>query len=111
MSEPTSLLFAGLTLLAISALLRPVFLAPDRTKSADGDISDTDPLAEHVPLNILYRESQPMQKTEPKQPPTVTLNLAPWQLEVAVEVRRLIKKEAKQERYTAPSIEEIRMPV
>jgi hypothetical protein len=39
------------------------------------------------------------------------LDLAPWQLEVAVEISRLVKTEAKQERYTAPLIEEIPLPV
>jgi hypothetical protein len=111
MSEPTGLLFAALALFTISALFRRFFLTSNDTKPAFETISDADPLAELVPLNVLYSESQPMEKTASKQTSSVTLNLAPWQLEVAVEVDRLLKTEAKKERHTVPSTEEVRMPV
>jgi hypothetical protein len=77
MSEPTGLLFAALALFAISALLRRVFLTSSDTKPAFETISDADPLTELVPLNVLYSESQPMEKTASKQSSSVTLNPAP----------------------------------
>jgi hypothetical protein len=95
MSEPTGLLFAALALFTISALFRRVFLTSNATKTLDGNISDADPLAQLELLNI-YSESQLRQKTASKQTSSLTLNLAPWQLEVALEVDRLIKTEAKQ---------------
>jgi hypothetical protein len=77
MSEPAGLLFAALALFAISAMLRRVFLTSNDTKPAFETISDADPLAELVPLNVLYSESQPMEKTALKQTSSVTLNPAP----------------------------------
>jgi hypothetical protein len=110
MSEATSLLFVAITIFAISLMFRRVFRTSDSTRPPDQNISDMDLSDDQVPLNILYSESQAMQKPAPKQTPSV-LDLAPWQLEVAVEISRLVKTEAKQERYTAPLIEEIPLPV
>ena len=88
MSEPTGLLFAALALFAISALFRRVFLTSSGTKPSSETISDADPLVELVPLNVLYSESQPVKKTASNQTSSVMLNLAPWQVEVAVDVDR-----------------------
>jgi hypothetical protein len=88
MSEPTGLLFAALALFAISTLFRRVFLTSSGTKPSSETISDADPLVELVPLNVLYSESQPVKKTASNQTSSVMLNLAPWQVEVAVEVDR-----------------------
>jgi hypothetical protein len=111
MSEPTGLLFVALALFAISALFRRFFLTSSDTRPASETISDADPLAELVPLNVLYSEFRPVEKTGSKETSNVTLNLAPWQLEVAVEVNRLLKIEAKKERHTAPLTQEVRMPI
>jgi hypothetical protein len=100
-SEATSLLFAAIAILAISLMLRRVFITSDGTKPPAQSIADMDLLDGSVPRNILYSESQVMQKIAPKQTSSVTLDLTPWQLEVAVEISRLIKTEAKQERHTA----------
>lgn len=110
MSEATGLLFAALALIAVSVLFRRVLLSPKHT---DKVVSDPALCAEEVPLNILYSESKLIQNAERAQIRSV--ELCPWQFEVATEISRLMepkaKAKAKQEQVTATVIKEIPPPV
>ena len=110
MSEGTGLLFAALALFAVSALFRRVFLSSSGKEPLNRNSSYADPLPQFGPLDILYRESQPMQKCEVKQTPSMTPQVAPWQREIAIEVSRLFETEAQREGYTKPLIETIPVP-